>query len=83
LSWARQGDASAVFDPDTGQTHFPSDLASLLLEHIDRVPVRLPELIGRLDGPADLAPEALQQIHQALLSLERAELVTSGPTDSN
>jgi PqqD family protein of HPr-rel-A system len=82
LRWAPHDQVTAVFDPDTGETHFLSELPLLILTQIKANPTSLSELINRLDGPADLAPGARQQIHQALLSLEQAELLTSEITDS-
>ena len=83
LLWESQVDGAVVFDPDTGETHFLSDLPAMALAEIDDTPVTLSGLIERLDGPEDLPAEARQQIHAALLSLEQVELITSesGETD--
>ncbi len=81
--WESQGDGAAVFDPDTGETHFLSDLPALALREIDDTPVTLSRLIERLDGPEDLPAEARQQIHAALLSLEKVELITSETVDTD
>ena len=69
--------SAVIFDPDTGETHFLSDLPSIVLHKIDDFPATLSVLIGRLDGPENLEPEAREQILTALMYLERAELVTS------
>ena len=83
LLWESQADGAVVFDPDTGETHFLSDLPAMALAEIDDTPVTLSGLIERLDGPDDLPAEARQQIRAALLSLEQVELITSesGETD--
>lgn len=78
LEWEMQKGAAVVFDPETGATHFLSDLPSLLLSHIDDVPADLAILIERLDGPKELGLDERKQILSALLSLEQSELITSG-----
>lgn len=83
LLWESQGDGSAVFDPDTGETHFLSDLPAMALAEIGDTPVTLSGLIARLDAPEDLPAEARQQIHAALLSLEQVELITSETLDTD
>ena len=77
LQWDSHAATASVFDPDTGETHFLSELPSILLAQVDDRPVTLYQLIQRLDGPNDLADEARHQITAALLSLERAELIAS------
>ena len=81
LHWEPHLGSVVVFDSDTGETHFLSDLPSMVLARIDDEPTTLSGLIDRLDAPADLEREARQQIFTALVSLERAELVTSETVD--
>lgn len=77
LVWERGVGEGVVFDPVSGETHFLSDLPSLLLSAIDEQPSTLAELVERFAGPVDLDPTAQSQIVSALLFLEGAELVES------
>ena len=83
LLWESHADTAAVFDPDTGETHFLTDLPAMALAQINDTPVTLSGLIKRLDGPDDLPADARQKIHAALLSLERVELITSESVDTD
>lgn len=69
-----------IFDPETGETHFLSDLPALLLEHIDQSPQTLKQLAGSIDALDDLSDEARKQIRRALDLLEANELIESAPS---
>ena len=86
--WFRSGEAvirengvgeEVVFDPSSGETHFLSDLPSLILSVVDDEPATYMELLERFSGPVDLDSQAESQIFAALMFLEGAELVESQP----
>ena len=78
LCWEETRSGSAVvFDPETGATHFLSDLPTILLKQVGDDPADLAGLIDRIDGPSELAPDEKQRILSTLVTLEQAELITS------
>jgi PqqD family protein of HPr-rel-A system len=76
--WETLPGASAVFDPDSGETHFLAQLPALLLPLVSDRPATAAELVSRLAGPVELDASADAQIVAALSYLEDAELVESG-----
>lgn len=79
LIWEQGVGEGVVFDPSSGETHFLSDLPSLILSVVDELPASSAELVERFAGPVDLDADAQSQIIAALLFLESAELVESQP----
>lgn len=78
LAWVDGVDFEAVFDPLTGETHFPGELPALILRQLDAVPRSAAEICMDLLGetePCD--PSILNSLITALESLARAELVES------
>lgn len=89
--WVRSGppaiyeqipDKTAVFDPETGETHYVSELPALLLSCVVAEPASHEMLISRLAGPVELDKKAVSQVLATLLYLEAAELVESRLTDA-
>lgn len=79
LIWEQGVGEGIVYDPSSGETHFLSDLPSLILSVVDDIPASYAELVERFAGPVELDPIAQSQIVAALLFLEGAELVESSP----
>lgn len=77
LRWGDSSVDGVVFDPDTGETHFLSELPRLLLTVVTSAPVSHAELVERLAGQAELDSQAEAQVITALVFLERAELIES------
>ena len=77
LVWQDALGSGAVFDPSSGETHFLSELPSVMLSVIDRTPARYSLLVERLGGSSGLDEQAEVKIIAALRSLETAELVES------
>jgi PqqD family protein of HPr-rel-A system len=75
--WDRSWDLSIIFDPDSGQTHFLSELPALLLDNIHESPQTIEQLTASIDAPEDLTEEAQEQIRRALSLLEAKELIES------
>lgn len=71
------GSVCAVFDPASGETHFLTELPSLLLSVIDDRAATLDTLVERLAGATALDPQARIQLLSAMEYLVAAELVES------
>lgn len=66
-----------MFDPQSGETHFVSDLPFLVLSVLDQTP-RTPDEIARLlSGPDALDSSSLEKIRSTLVYLAQAEIVES------
>lgn len=81
LVWQRGWGMAIVFDPDSGQTHFLSELPALLLEHLGESPQTIDQIAASIDAPADLRDDAREQIRRALVLLEDKELIASMADD--
>lgn len=75
LVWQHTDGLAIVFDPDSGQTHFLSELPALLLENIGASPRTIDQIAALIDAPAELHVDAREQIRRALALLKTKELV--------
>lgn len=72
-----------LFDSQTGETHFLSELPYLVLCALGGKSRTLTEIANSLAGPEALDSSALEKIGSALVYLERAEIVESGECPQN
>lgn len=77
MAWDGEPGASAVFDPQSGETHFLAELPALIAATVDADWASADELVARYAGQVDLDDAAKAQILAALASLEAAEIVES------
>lgn len=77
LVWDGQPSAGAVFDPQSGETHFLGDLPALVAATVDAEWASAQDLLVRYAGSVVLDDAAKTQILAALASLEAAEIVES------
>lgn len=69
--------ANAVFDPETGETHFVSELPTLVLQAVGPDPATAAKLIQKIAGPVELDENSIEAVHSSLQQLEYAGLVES------
>jgi PqqD family protein of HPr-rel-A system len=75
LVWESLPATHAVFDPDTGETHFLTELPALVLQAISPVPASAAELVQRLAGNVQLDEDSAESVHSAVYQLEQAGLI--------
>ena len=83
--WHRKGEKilierfeyAVVFDPQTGETHFLSELPMMLLAVVCPQPQDIRKLSESLDSGVDLTSELKVRMLQALQQLEYVELIES------
>jgi PqqD family protein of HPr-rel-A system len=67
--------AYAIFDPSSGDTHFLSELPTLLLQSIDHKARSALDLLIAIAGEDVYSEEQIQRAEAALRELEKAGLV--------
>ena len=83
MAWETLGEAQAVFDRRTGETHFLADLPALILQALCERQLTRTALINELASAADIAIDenVSNRVLAALQFLERAELVESAASE--
>lgn len=72
-----QFERAIVFDPQTGDTHFLSDLPLMLLSAVYSTPQDIKELTAHLDSDLDLDNGSRVKILEALYQMEQVGLLES------
>jgi len=80
---AEQFEQAIIFDPQTGETHFLSELPLMLLSAVNSKPQDIRELTAHLDPELDLNDGSRVKILEALYQLEQAGLVESESDETN
>lgn len=83
ILWEPLSDAQAVFDPDTGETHFLTELPALMLMAVGPNPAHAAELLQKITGPIELDETSTEAVYAALRQLEFAGLVESATHQSD
>lgn len=77
MVWGSPAGHGVAFDPATGETHFLTELPTLLLEAVSASPATAEDLVAQLAGPVELDDKSAERVTVALRHLHHAGLIES------